>query len=704
MVNLLMDEATNGEKPAEKRRHDDWSSNSSCSVVVYFLASLCSIMMLAGCAAPGPRSRYLEQIDAPTQTNLLAFRLGNNLDIRIPLRGRDAFAHASWAAPEPGVTNYQHRFAVLDFNPEKRAARRSITAKANRLVVHDIKEWQQLLQKVFTGLAPIQPNHAVVLLLQNQEVVLLRDTTGKMRVLKLENKPPDAVVDRTCNDADFTREALRLLEADIGLFDGKQNQFLFVTGKDPAFVLVDARERLIVFLDYAADPDTQPVPVWFAVRALNSLIVRSLLVSAIKNPFTLVFRGFWHLGTSGAAAIDSMAMKPTESPPPPIASGPPMDLAAWEKDLDHMKAGRRFKGKVDLLIDGEKFFPAFVDSVANSIRSVDVLVFIFDTDDYAVKMANLLKDRSAHVKVKVLLDDMGSLFAAQNPPESPMPPDFQRPPSIISYLKDGSRVKVRASANPWLTVDHRKCMIIDGREAYVGGMNIGRAYRYDWHDMMVRLTGPVVGRLEKDFRMAWAHAGPLGDFAFAWAWFFDRTSPRKNAITNAIDVRPLRTATGKTQIYRAQFEAIERARRYIYIENPYFDDGSSLRALIRARQRGVDVRVIFPARNDSGLMQVNNALVAGDMVRNGIRVYAYPGMTHVKAALYDGWACLGSANYDKMSLRVGQELDIGFSDPATTERLKQELFEKDFARSHEITQPAATSWFDSVVKTFTDQL
>src|SRR3984957_699507 len=703
LLGMLMNMATGGQTAVEKRRQDVLSAVISSAAFPYFLAALCAVLMLAGCAAPGPRSRYLEQIDAPTQTNLLAFRLGNNLDIRIPLRGRDAFAHASWAAPDAGVTNYQHRFAVLDFKPEKRAERRSVTARTNRLVVHDIKEWQQLLQKVFTGLAPALPNHAVLLLLQNQEVALLRDPSGKLRVVKLEKKPPDAVVDRTCNDADFAREALRLLESDIGLFDGKQNQFLFVTGKDRAFVLVDARERLIVFLDYAADPDTQPVPVWFAVRALNSLIVRSLIVSAIKNPFTLVFRGFWHLAFSSPAAFDSMAGNPAGSPLP-LSSGPLMDLAAWEKDLDHMKAGRRFKGKVDLLIDGEKFFPAFIESVANAIRSVDVLVFIFDTDDYAVKMANLLKDRAAHVKVKVLLDDMGSLFAAQNPAESPMPPDFQRPAGITSYLKDGSRVKVRASANPWLTVDHRKCMIIDGREAYVGGMNIGRAYRYDWHDMMVRLTGPVVGRLEKDFRMAWAHAGPLGDFAFAWAWLFDRTSPCKNSITNAIDVRPLRTATGKTQIYRAQFEAIERARSYIYIENPYFDDDSSLRALIRARQRGVDVRVIFPARNASGLMQVNNTLVAGDMGRNGIRVYAYPGMTHVKAALYDGWACLGSANYDKMSLRVGQELDIGFSDPAPTERLKQELFEKDFARSPEISHPAATSWFDSVVKTFTDQL
>jgi cardiolipin synthase len=234
-------------------------------------------------------------------------------------------------------------------------------------------------------------------------------------------------------------------------------------------------------------------------------------------------------------------------------------------------------------------------------------------------------------------------------------------------------------------------------------MNIGRDYRYDWHDMMVRVTGPVVGRLEKDYRLAWAHAGLLGDFAYAWTWLSERPSPRKNAVTNAIDLRPLRTATGKLEIYRAQYEAIENANSYIYIETPYFDDESSLRALIRARRRGVDVRVVFPAQNDSGIMQVNNAMVAGDMVRNGIRVYAYPGMTHVKAAIYDGWACVGSANFDKISLRVGQELDIGFSDSATVDRLKRELFDADFARSHEITQPGATSWFDSVVKAFTDQ-
>src|SRR5258708_22955348 len=112
--------------------------------------------------------------------------------------------------------------------------------------------------------------------------------------------------------------------------------------------------------------------------------------------------------------------------------------------------------------------------------------------------------------------------------------------------------------------------------------------------MRVGLTGPMGGRLEKDYSEAWAHAGPLGDFAYAWVWMFGRVSHRNLQITNAIDIRPLRTATGKLQIYRAHLEAIERAKRYIYLDNAYFNDGLILREFLRARQRGVDVRVIFP--------------------------------------------------------------------------------------------------------------
>ena len=83
---------------------------------------------------------------------------------------------------------------------------------------------------------------------------------------------------------------------------------------------------------------------------------------------------------------------------------------------------------------------------------------------------------------------------------------------------------------------------------------------------------------------------------------------------------------------------------------------------------------------------------ARTLVQGGVRVYVYPGMTHVKAALYDGWACLGSANFDKLSLRVNRETNVATADPAFVGRLTRELFEVDFARSRELTEAPSVGW------------
>jgi cardiolipin synthase len=662
------------------------------------------LALLPACTSTGPRTRYLQQVQPANFTNLVAYRTGTNIEIRIPLKAKDAYAHASWLRAESSGTNYQSRLAVLTFEPEKAGARRATVNRNNLVAIRTPTQWRQLVQRIFSGLAPGDAGHGVLLLVENEEIVVYRDAVGKVAEVPLENKPPAIVVDHTYNDTDFSRAAIHLLETGVMNLDRSQWQFLFATGDNPGFIFMDLRQRLVVFIGYPGDPETRELPAAFAVRALNSLVIRSFLVTAVKNPVTLVARGLWHFGTSGAAAI-SVAPGSENSPAPPLSTGPGMDLATWEKDLDRLTSGQRYKGKLDLLIDGEKFFPALIESVESAKTSVDAEVFIFDTDDYAVKIADLLKQRSRQVRVRVLMDDIGSLFAGnQARPSAPASEDFQRPIDIESYLTSGSRVKVRASANPWLTVDHRKCIIIDGVQAYVGGMNIGRDYRYDWHDMMVGLGGPVVGRLEKDYEEAWVHAGPAGDFGYAWISLFEPAVPRRNRMTNGIDIRPLRTATFRADIYRAQLEAIKRAKSYIYIENAYFDDNVILGALIQARQRGVDVRVVFPAENDSGIMQTGEAINGNALIQSGARVFVYPGMTHVKAAIYDGWACLGSANFNKMSLHVGQELDVAFSDPATVTRLRTELFEKDFKRSHELTKPVPVEWFDSFVKAFADEL
>jgi cardiolipin synthase len=668
------------------------------------IGCLFAIVTLAGCATSRQRARYLEPLETGSVTNLAAFRSGTNLLVRFPLHGRTVYAHASWLAPETGP-GYHHEAAPLIFEHEERSERIQLVRKGERPAIRDARQWQQLVLQVFQDLVPARPGHGVVLLVQGREMAAFRAANGKLTTTRLEDKPPDIVVDQTFSDTEFCRRAVLLLDARVQSLDPGRTQFLFVTGGDPAFAFLDLRQHLLVMLNYPLDPETQPtqLPAWFALRALHSLFIRSYVVMAIKSPFTLICRGLWHIGNSGAAAIESGGASPS-TPPPPLYTGPGMDLTNWESHLDHLVRGRRYKGRVDFLIDGEAFFPALTQSITGASRSIDVLVFIFDNDDVAVQIANLLKARSSKLRVRVLMDEMGSLFAGEVPPRTPMPPDFVQPDDIKSYLKSGSRVHVRAAANPWLTMDHRKYIIIDGRQAYLGGMNIGREYRYEWHDMMVGLTGPIVGWLEKDYREAWAHAGLFGDFGYAWVALFGGFPAQKLAVTNAIDIRPLRTATAKTEIFRAQLAAIASARSRIYIENAYFNDGLILRALIDARRRGVDVRVIFPSENDNGIMQTSNLMIANTLIQSGIRVYVYPGMTHVKAALYDGWACVGSANFDKMSLRISQELDVAFSDPATVARFDQALFQKDFARSRELKTPVPVEWLDSFVKALADEL
>jgi len=129
-----------------------------------------------------------------------------------------------------------------------------------------------------------------------------------------------------------------------------------------------------------------------------------------------------------------------------------------------------------------------------------------------------------------------------------------------------------------------------------------------------------------------------------------------------------------------------------------------LSELIRARQRGVDVRVVLPSRGDSGFMNSTNLVTSQLLLRSGVRVYAYPGMTHVKAAIYDGWAVVGSANFDKLSLRVNGETCIATSDPVFVGTLRRELFERDFARSSEILVPPPVGWTTYIADFVADQL
>ncbi|MDX1405446.1 MAG: phosphatidylserine/phosphatidylglycerophosphate/cardiolipin synthase family protein [Woeseiaceae bacterium] len=399
------------------------------------------------------------------------------------------------------------------------------------------------------------------------------------------------------------------------------------------------------------------------------------------------------LGTVQFPALEQQAI-------PEVAYASPMDLDAWERDLDRISGRKQTRGTVEFLIDGEEYFERMLEAVDRAEESIDIRTYIFDNDDYAVQVADVLKVKSKDVEVRVLVDAFGNMIAAQADPDS-LPEGHVGPLHMGQYLEQDSKVKFRSRAIPWTTGDHTKTTIIDKKLAFIGGMNVGREYRYDWHDLMMEVTGPVVDHLQYDTDKAWARASVFGDVA----GFFEMLDGEdKHADEHGFPLRVLYTATHDSEIYRAQLEAIRRARSYVLIENSYFSDDLILYELARARRRGVDVRVILPAEGNHGSHNESNRVAINKMLENGIRVYQYPGMSHVKAAVFDGWACVGSANFDKLSFQVNREVNLATSHQPVVNELLERLFIPDLARSTEITEELALTMQARIFEIVADEV
>jgi cardiolipin synthase len=300
-----------------------------------------------------------------------------------------------------------------------------------------------------------------------------------------------------------------------------------------------------------------------------------------------------------------------------------------------------------------------------------------------------------------MVDDLGNMIAMHSDADS-MPIEHRVPLSMVTYMEDASAIDVRNVSNYWLAIsDHTKTTIIDRKVAFVGGMNIGREYRYNWHDLMMEVSGPVVDKLQFESDKAWARAGVLGDFANFFAFLKGK---KQHADKDGYPVRVLQTRNFDSDIHKAQIAAIRNAQRYILIENAYFSDDQTVYELAKARRRGVDVRVIIPASGNHGSLNASNKITINMLLEHGVRVYEYPGMSHVKAAIFDGWVSVGSANFDKLSLQVNKELNLATSDPATVQALLEQVFIPDMMIATEIKVPLEVTVANRLTEIAVDEL
>jgi cardiolipin synthase len=442
----------------------------------------------------------------------------------------------------------------------------------------------------------------------------------------------------------------------------------------------------------------EPSKTRMPAASFGSSAVRGTTLAMVRQPWGTTRLGgmvLWQrpfeLIAGSLPDFDQHLARPEEAP----------GTAQFEALLDKKRLPAPVDGKLTWLVDGRRFFPAIEGEIRKARSSIDSQVYIFDNDDIGVRVADLLKQRSHEVPVRVVFDDLGSSVAWGEPPETPFPAGFMPPSSMAKHLREGSRVKVRSLPNPWLVCDHSKIHVFDGKVAIMGCANIGREYASEWHDLMFRVEGPAVAALQEDYHKTWRRADPAGLFGV-----FQKKpqAPTPPALAGCYPLRVLRTdpAAGRREIQKSMVLAIRAAHRRIWIEDPYIANDDITEALEEAAERGVDVRLIYPDRNDSKIMDIANRAFANKLVRAGGKAYAYPGMTHMKVMICDGWACVGSANLDTLSMRINRELNLAFNDRRAIDSLIAQVFRPDFAvsRPHQESKDATAP----IVETIADQL
>lgn len=572
----------------------------------------------------------------------------------------------------------------------------------------DSEQWGRFREQLFGTLLSKSSRSGVVMHFDNEDYFFYYNEDLEFEAPLFVDKPADYSISEEISFKDFIGGSLPQLETFLEAEHIDARRVVFSTGDSGQyslpFLYINLDRSIGVFVRHPRYPAGERV-TGSDLHVAQSVghVAQSHLGGLAVRPVSSIFRLFFAATEAVAETVrpTSLAFMDPQAIPA-VSQGPGMNLTAWDERLEVIAPASAAQGEIRYLIDGEEFFTRFIEAIAAASESVQIRSYIFDNDDFAERIGRLLRRRSEEgLDVKILLDGLGTIIATGTDPED-IPDDYVPPESVRTFLEQDSDIEVRQVRNPWLVAgDHVKTTIVDDKIAFTGGMNIGREYRYSWHDLMIELKGPVVNIIAREFDSAWAHAGLFGDFGL----FFNKLNQRKARVTNGGNpLRVLMTKTGDAEVFRAQREAIRNAQRYIYIENAYFTDDAMLYELALARRRGVDVRVILPLVSNHGPMNASNALAANAMLEQGIRVFLYPGMSHVKAAVFDGWACFGSANWDNLSFHTNKELNIATSHAPTVDELLERLFKADFEQSVELIEPFPERWSDYLTEIMVDYL
>lgn len=324
-----------------------------------------------------------------------------------------------------------------------------------------------------------------------------------------------------------------------------------------------------------------------------------------------------------------------------------------------------------LLACGADCFTAILKAIGEAKQHIHLEYYIFEPDITGTQFRDaLIKQANAGIKVRLLLDAIGSA----NIGNKFLKPLLDAGAEVAFFHR--THIRWRGLWRPNINLrSHRKIVVIDGLLGFTGGINItddenGAVNKTPYRDLHIAVTGDVVRWLQLAFLEDWVYAGKhLPNEAELFT-----SQPQAKIKAQIIPSGPDSTWES---IHRAKVFAISHAQKRVWLATPYFVPSESARmAIVSAALRGLDVRLIVPAKSDSRLVDAAARSYFEEMLTAGVKIHSCPYMLHTKALLVDDETLiLGSANFDNRSFRLNFELCILLEDADLAQALNQVLLE-----------------------------
>lgn len=372
----------------------------------------------------------------------------------------------------------------------------------------------------------------------------------------------------------------------------------------------------------------------------------------------------------------------------------------------------------EIITHGQRKFDLLLRDIENAKEYVHVEYFHFGNDDSSVRIKELLmKKASEGVKVRFLFENIANFPISSH--------------YYTNMKKAGVEVERFTNPRPHLLNlitsinyrDHRKIVIIDGRIAYTGGMNINNHYFHEWRDSHLRIEGNAVASLQYLFVDAWLTAGgnfdrPLMDY-FPTVKENSPEVPSRTISEETLSNIKLDSAhpvlkgkllqilpdepDGNWPSIQYSYEWLfHNAKEYVWIQTPYFAPTVAILDAIKAAAlRGVDVRIMVPERPDNFLLRPTNRSYFTECMEAGARFFLRgERFIHAKTIVADDYlSSVGTANLDQRSLSINYEVNTYIYDEETADVCKA-IFRKDMEVCEELDLAAwaRRPWYSKLVE------